>query len=310
MLSIPSIFDQSADLDSLGEQLVERLVGTWERSRRQGLCLCPAHADRTPSLSVRVGNRSLLFHCFAGCTNLEVVRALRRIEPNALRRGRSAQAITAPADDARLAKRLHQLWDAGTCASSSPVEIYLGNRSIGLLSDALRYHPRTPLGPKRSVQFRPAMLAVVRQNSGIVALQRTFLDIERGRSARDIGNPRRMLGRPGRGCVRLAPAVDVLGLAEGIESALSAMTLLNLPVWATLGNERFSRIDIPLSVRRLVLLADNDRAGRLAVDAASIAHAATGRCIEAVWPWNGLNDWNDVLRSEGKGVGDRVRQKA
>ena len=95
-----------------------------------------------------------------------------------------------------------------------------------------------------------------------------------------------------------------------METALSAMILLGLPVWATLGNERFGCVDIPLSVRRLVLLPDNDRAGRLAVDAATVSHAAPGRTIEVQWPWHGLNDWNDVLRAEGEGVGGRVRHGA
>ena len=38
---------------------------------------CPAHEDRSPSLSVRSGNdgRALL-HCFAGCETLEVVAAI------------------------------------------------------------------------------------------------------------------------------------------------------------------------------------------------------------------------------------------
>lgn len=38
--------------------------------------LCPAHADRSPSLSVKVGERGLLVHCWAGCTLAEIVAAL------------------------------------------------------------------------------------------------------------------------------------------------------------------------------------------------------------------------------------------
>lgn len=37
---------------------------------------CPAHADRTPSLSIREGERGLLVHCWAGCPPDEVCEAL------------------------------------------------------------------------------------------------------------------------------------------------------------------------------------------------------------------------------------------
>lgn len=209
-------------LDRLAANLVSDLGGRWYARRRQGLCLCPAHADRTPSLSVRVGSRSLLFHCFAGCTSLDVTRELRRIQPGALRRGMPGQGLVTAIDDDWIRLRARELWTAGSQPQGSPVETYLGHRSIGLLSEALRYHPSTPLGPKGIVRYRPAMLAAVHEGSDLVALQRTFLDADRGRRARDLVNPRRMLGRPGRGCVRLMPASEVLGLAEGLESALSA----------------------------------------------------------------------------------------
>ena len=119
-----------------------------------------------------------------------------------------------------------------------------------------------------------------------------------------------MLGRPRNGSVRLAPASDVLGLAEGVETAMSAMILLGFPVWATLGSERLAHVAIPASVRTLILLPDNDRAGRIGAEAALIAHAADGRTVRIDWPWGGLNDWNDVLRGQrgerGKGLWRQV----
>lgn len=285
-----------ANLDVGGAELVRLLGGAWDWKGGRGMCLCPAHADRSPSLSVRVGKRALLFHCFAGCTNRAVIHALAALRPDALRNGTSLIPPSADPGGAPILRRVASLWDAGTSIVGSPAQLYLAHRAIEAPSDALRYHPRTPLGPKAIVQFRPAMLAAVQERGEIVALQRTFLDIRSGRRARDLENCRRMLGRPGGGCVRLAPASDVLGLAEGVESGLSAMILLGVPVWSTLGSERLARVDVPLSVRRLVLLADRDKAGWLGATAALQAHAVQGRDIEIVWPWYGLNDWNDVLR--------------
>lgn len=61
-------------LEAQGRQIVEGLGGKWQRTG--GMCRCPAHDDRSPSLSVRIGERRLLFHCFAGCDAREVLRAL------------------------------------------------------------------------------------------------------------------------------------------------------------------------------------------------------------------------------------------
>jgi DNA primase len=45
---------------------------------RHGRCRCPAHDDRTPSLSVSEGpDGRLLTHCFAGCSPERVWRALK-----------------------------------------------------------------------------------------------------------------------------------------------------------------------------------------------------------------------------------------
>src|SRR3546814_8550421 len=89
----------------------------------------------------------------------------------------------------------------------------------------LLYHALTPLGPKGSVRFLPAMLAAVRNDEGILALHRTFLEPKTFRLARFDG-PKRALGSLGSGAVRLAmPRGGRLGLAEGIESALSAQQL-------------------------------------------------------------------------------------
>ena len=57
--------------------LVGALGGTWHG--RTAMCLCPAHADSTPSLSIRQGDRGILVTCFAGCDREDVLRELRRI---------------------------------------------------------------------------------------------------------------------------------------------------------------------------------------------------------------------------------------
>ncbi|WP_240334415.1 toprim domain-containing protein, partial [Sphingobium estronivorans] len=135
----------------------------------------------------------------------------------------------------------------------------------------------------------------------IVAVHRTFFALNAPRIADDLTDSRLMLGRPRQGAVMLAPATDMLGLAEGLETAISAMTLLDIPVWATLGSERLHRIALPSRVTRLILLPDNDQAGQRAVAKALVAYEYPGRIIQTIWPPMGMNDWNDVHRMEGSG---------
>ncbi|MFD1103874.1 toprim domain-containing protein [Sphingobium olei] len=110
--------------------------------------------------------------------------------------------------------------------------------------------------------------------------------------------------------MQIQPAQNVLGLAEGIENAASASTLLGIPVWATLGAERFDRVAIPQSVKRLVLLADNDRTGRRAVAKAITRYMRPERQVLTIWPPAPFNDWNELHRAGGEVVVERARLAA
>ncbi len=297
-----------ADLESRARILVQQLGGRWGGA--SGLCHCPVHDDRSPSLSIRPGHSDLLFKCFAGCDTIDVLRAIGRLNTSAALPNLGRATAASQVDDDWLLCRATELWADTRSMIGTPVERYLQNRAIDRAAHSLRFHPRTPLGPSGHTVFRPAMIAAVQQGSQVIAVQRTFLDAGSARRARDLGNPRRMLGRPVRGAVMLGDAADELGLAEGVETAFSAMILLGIPVWAVLGTERLPHIAVPSRIARLVLLPDNDRPGRRAEVIAREAHARPGRIIETLWPWHGLNDWNDVLRKEGERVGGRVRQAA
>lgn len=188
-------------------------------------------------------------------------------------------------------------WDASTSLATTPAEIYLGNRLLTAPWHDLRYNARTPLGGGRAVVFRPAMIAAVRERRRIVAIHRTFLDPATATRAGDLAEPRMMLGRPGRGAVQLMPAGRVLGLAEGIETALAAMRLHRIPVWAILGTERAGHILLPDRLERLVLLFDRDAAGWKANQRARLAYHRPGLEIVSPWPPLPNNDWADVLQT-------------
>lgn len=55
--------------------LLSRLSGVRQRDDR-AIAQCPAHEDRSPSLSVRRAEDRVLVHCFAGCSIDEITAAL------------------------------------------------------------------------------------------------------------------------------------------------------------------------------------------------------------------------------------------
>ncbi|TCD04132.1 virulence protein [Erythrobacteraceae bacterium CFH 75059] len=285
---------QSERLERRAREIVDSLGGTWRRGR--GVCRCPAHDDRTPSLSVSLGRRAILFHCFAGCSNDEIIAELGRRGVHARELfdgsgGPVPELVRAETVD----RNAVRLWRQAVTLRGSPAEAYLAKRGVTRLSAELRFHPRTPLGPRGAVRFLPAMLAGVRTDLGVIAVHRTFLDPAATRLAA-FERPKRALGSLQHGAVRLAPPRQGrLGLAEGIETALSAMQIFGVPCWATLGNERFGLVTIPESVRELHLFVDNDRGGDLAEERGREAYRDEGRRILAKRPPNLDTDWNDAL---------------
>lgn len=282
----------AASLEQEGRDLVERLGGRW--SPNGGMCRCPAHADRRPSLSVRPGRSRLLLHCFAGCSAADILGALQAqglIDPSS--GASSADPAPEPAAAASPALAL-RVWGAARPIEGTPAQDYLAGRGLNVDSPELRYHPRTPHGPQPLTRFRPALIAAVRDERGLVAIHRTFVDPRR-RSLVALAEPRCGLGRFGSGAVRLGGIASRLGLAEGIETALSATALFGFPCWATLGTERFRLVALPPEVAELVLFLDNDPGGRRAEALARQAHGHLP--IEARYPRGPGADWNDVLRA-------------
>ena len=285
---------QSKRLERRAREIVDSLGGTWRRNR--GMCRCPAHDDRTPSLSVSLGQQAILFHCFAGCSRAEVISALGRrgVRMRDLFDG-SGGPLQETVQKGTIDRNAVRLWNRADALRGSAAEAYLRKRGVTQLSPDLRFHPRTPLGPRGAVRFLPAMLAAVRTDLGVIAVHRTFLHPAAARLA-DFERPKRALGRLQHGAVRLAmPREGRLGLAEGIETALSAMQIFGVPCWATLGNERFGLVTIPESVRELYLFVDNDPGGALAEARGHEAYGQEGRRIVAERPADLDTDWNDVL---------------
>lgn len=261
--------------------LVGSLGGSWHG--RTAMCLCPAHADREPSLSIRQGDRGILVTCFAGCSREDVLRELRRIPIS--RRFAYTDTPTTVAGNAL------RLWDEALPVEGTLAERYLSGRILLPIPGDLRFHPRCPYRTRPWTTYHPALLVAVREGRTLTAVQRIFLVPETARYRMKL-----MLGRPLRGAWQCGGTQEGrLALAEGFETA-RAFTLLNaIPCWASLGARRLNQILLPEHVTTLVLAQDNDAEGRRAADLAEDAYARAGLVIERMPPPPRIKDWARVL---------------
>ena len=278
------------DAEIRAKNIVEKLGGIWRGSR--GECLCPAHDDSSPSLSVRLGDTAILFHCFAGCTPVEVMKALER---NKLHDRTAVEMpdVKSKRDMGALAVRL---WKASVPIAGTLAEDYLLARGLSPpYSKALRFNPATILGSGPTKRIMPAMIAAAENDMGVTAVQRTFLDPD-DVLRKPIPKPKVSLGLIGTAAIRLAPATDELGLAEGIEDALSAMEWFGTPTWALGGVERLAFVAIPERVRRVIVYADRGRAAERLLEKARDHLTANGRELIPRLPQH-HDDWNDAWRA-------------
>jgi DNA primase len=186
------------------------------------------------------------------------------------------------------------IWRSTSSADRTTVETYLRSRSIILpVPPCLRYHANLKHWDT-GLDF-PAIVAGVQDGNGkFTAIQRTYL-LPDGRDKAQVNKPKKALGPLGDGAVRLAPARKVLGMAEGIETALSAMQLFEIPVWAALSCSRFASVAIPDNVIEVQIFADNGAPGKGAAGRACDAFTAAGKRVAIRRPPEFFSDWNDAL---------------
>lgn len=140
--------------------------------------------------------------------------------------------------------------------AGDPVYKYLTNRcgevDWSIMRD-IRYHPDLPHSLER--KNYPAMLAILRDNHNKgLGLQRVYLTMD-GHKAE--ANPVRMtLGEVG--VLRLGAPQRVLGIAEGIETAMCASRLFQVPCWAAISANGLENFEPPPGIEEVIVFADND----------------------------------------------------
>lgn len=255
---------------------------------------CPLCQARKMELAVWEREGKLRCKCFyGGCDGQELFRLLVGLDgilPPAW--GRQDVGL---ADSTRRVDAARRIWQETVNATGTLVERYLKGRGLSLepFPTDLRFHPALWHEPSR--QTLPAMVAAVRDESGeIRAVHRTFLDYSGRKAAVE---PSKMSLAPIQGCaIRLAEAQEALGLAEGIETALSAQEMSGLPVWSAISAGNMRQLVLPETVREIVIFGDNGGAGEKAAQAAADIFNQEGLNVKIAFPPAGFGDFNDLLK--------------
>lgn len=211
-------------------------------------------------------------------------------------------------EEQRQRNAMRSLWDgSGRPGDNGPVVRYLTSR-IGRLwpSVSLREH----MGVFAEGARHPALVAkVVTHDDRAVNLHLTLLGPGGQKAA--VEQVRRVMpGKLPEGCaVRLAPPEPVMGVAEGLETAMSASVLFGVPVWACLNAGLLAKWIPPQIAERVMVFADNDAnyTGQAAAyQLAKRLSVQHGREVEVMVPPEPGSDWNDVHRSTMPGPVLRV----
>ena len=219
----------------------------------------------------------------------EVDALVGRVQPDAVKAERSAKD--------KMASIHRILRDSTPVVPGTPAHAYLEARCGdprgfrgGLRTRKIRYSPEDPA-------LYHALLEILQNPSGdVVSFQRVYL-AEDGSKA-NLNPVRKMM--PGLSmegaAVRLSLAKERMGIAEGVETSISAAKIHGLPVWAGLSAWGVENFIPPEVCRSLVIFgdADTNHVGQASAHALAKRLALKGMSVEVRIPPRLGTDWQDV----------------
>ena len=277
-----------------------------QRSGREWKACCPFHADRTPSFTIYADDsRFMCFGCGAEGDVLDFVMRLHGVRLSEamemLGSELTGEAHPRPVTAAAVCDRSNEasaIWNRAQQAAGTTAEAYLFSRGITIpVPDSIRF-AELPLGRRA---LMPALVAAVSTMDGQVnGIQRTFLSANPiGKAQLPGGKVKFSLGRVLGGAIRLGPAARSLVVTEGLEDGLTLMQGLGRSVWVAAGAGMLPLMQLPESVRAVVIGADNDAAGQVAANKAADAFSASGRMVRIMRPEQVYKDFNAQLLGHG-----------
>ncbi|KMK23117.1 DNA primase [Pluralibacter gergoviae] len=227
--------------------------------------------------------------------------------------GNNYQRIEIPVNSsaARQRQRVINKFSNLSELKGSGAAAYFQERGITRLpSDAIRYFDRQ----RHAGRVYQALYSLATDDKGeLCYLHQTLLD---GNKKAAIDSAKRLkslqednyLDHARSVAIRMFPISTTIGIAEGIETALSCYQVYGVNTWAVINSTFMKKFRVPAGVKHLIIFADMDKHS-------ATGHAAAFECAHANllakndlvkvsirWPDNG--DFNDFLMN-----GDQVREQ-
>jgi putative DNA primase/helicase len=103
------------------------------------------------------------------------------------------------------------------------------------------------------------------------------------------------------GAIRLSPVAEHIGIAEGVETAIAAGMLFDLPTWAATNADMLSKFRPPEGVKAVTVFGDNDAnyTGQAAAYALARRLSTEGYGVRVFIPSITGTDWCDMLPPVG-----------
>ena len=241
-------------------------------------------------------------HCGAG-RGVDMVMALKGMEfKDAIEEVRKmvgvakAEPIKAGLTDEQKRQHRRELWRSSVAVTTGdPVDTYLAGRNLsqGEYYRSIRYCPDCRYSDGKTY---PAMVAAVQDAGGDgVSIHRTFLldghkapvDSQRMVTAGEL---------PMGSAIRLTEPSKRLGIAEGIETALAAAAISDIPTWAAINAPLLANWEPPHGTDEVVIFGDNDASytGQAASYALAKRLVRLGCQVTVRFPECVGDDWADV----------------
>jgi hypothetical protein len=280
-------------------EIAEALGGKREANGRY-TCRCPAHDDRTPSLSVwDDADGRVAVHCFASCSYEAVTDALRAkgLWPERSEKAKGNKPKLSTAEQAR------EMFERARPLDPNVAHPYFLARGIDTrrfpdlgktlrLLDAARHPDSGTVGP--------AIIAAVINNDGFVCgIQRIFLTTDQS-AKRPVVKPKMSLGSVKGRAIRLGPQSGTVLVAEGIEDAMTGALAMNMAhgVFAVTGGKMMPSLILPAYAEDVIVLSDNDAPGRQCTAKSARAFKGQGRSLSVAYPPEEVKDFNELVKGK------------
>lgn len=268
----------------------------------------PGHSAHDRSVSLLLLDGRVIAHGFGGAdwrAALDDLRARGLVDASGRPAGVAGGAPEPPLLPAAMqCAAVRDLWDmAGPVRAGSPAAQHARRRCIHRpLREiaALRSSAAAPLSVYRPGRAtRPALLAAITApDDALTGLEVVYLAAN-GRLAADVRLARKTVGRLPPGCaVRLDRAGEILLVAEGVFTALSAGERFGLPAWALLSTSNLRRWFAPPGVQTVVVAADRGADGEASATRLARRLSSEGLGVTIRLPPVPFGDWNEVALAE------------